>query len=83
MRGIDFFLISYTALAFSSTIFLSLIGVSAIDVYLALLAIEFFVATELGPKFGQAESRRLAIMASVLMAMFALIVVGRLVQILQ
>lgn len=43
MRRLDVFILAYSALAFSSIVLLSLLGVERIDIYIALFAIEFFV----------------------------------------
>jgi hypothetical protein len=82
LRGIDSLLISYAALAFSSVVLLSLIGVNTVDVYVALFAIEFFVASELASALSHNASRRMTVMEFVLLAIFALIVLERVVEIL-
>ena len=83
MRSVDSFLITYATLAFSSVVALSLIGVERVDVYVALFAIEFFVASELTPPFNPRMTRRKAIMEAMLLAIFAVIVIERVVEILR
>ena len=80
---IDAFLITYATLAFSSVIALSLIGVETLDVYAALFVIFFFVASELSPLFIPGKSRRKALLECVLLAVFAVIVIERVVEILR
>ena len=82
MKSIDFFLIVYAALVFSTVVILNFLGVETIDIYVALFAIEFFVTSELVTPFGPAESRRKTIMGILLLAIFAGIVLERIVQIL-
>ena len=83
VRSVDSFLITYATLAFSSVVALSLIGVQTVDVYVALFAIEFFVASELTPTFSPMMSRRKAIMGTILLAIFAVVVIERVVEILR
>jgi ABC-type thiamin/hydroxymethylpyrimidine transport system permease subunit len=61
---------------------LSLLSVERIDVYVALFAIEFFVASELTSPFGLSESRRRIVMGILLLAIFTGIVLQRIVEIL-
>jgi len=82
MKSIDVFLIVYAALVFSTVVILSLLSVGTIDIYIALFAIEFFVASELLTPFGPAESRRKTIMGILLLAVFTVIIVERIVEIL-
>jgi hypothetical protein len=82
MRNIDTFLIIYAALAFSTVITLSLLNVDRIDIYVASFALEFFVTSALTSPSSQAESRRKTIMGLLLLAIFAAIVVERIVEIL-
>lgn len=82
MKYIDSFLITYATLAFSSVIALSLIGLETLDVYVALFAIEFLVASELTPGFGSIKSGRKMIFEAVLLAVFALIVIERVIALL-
>jgi len=82
VRTIDSFLITYAALVYTSIITLSLIGVEALDVYVALSVILFFVAAELTPTFSPRNSRKKAILEVVLLAIFAVIVIERVIGIL-
>jgi hypothetical protein len=82
MKNVDVFIIMFAAFLFSTMVILSLIGVTTIDVYIALFAIEFFVASELTSPFGPAESRRKTVMGILLLAIFAGVVLERIVQIL-
>lgn len=83
MKNIDFFLIVYAALAFSSVTVLTLIGVDTVDVYLALFAIEFSVAVELSPRLNPMISSRMKIMQTIMIALFAMVVVARAIQVLR
>ena len=82
MENTDIFLIMYAALIFSTVVILSLLSVERIDVYVALFAIEFFVASELTSPFGQTESRRKTIIGILLLAIFTGIILERMVEIL-
>jgi hypothetical protein len=82
MKNTDVFLIMYAALAFSTVVVLSLLSVDRIDVYIALFAIEFFVASELTSPFHPSESRRKTIMGILLLAAFTGIVAERMMEIL-
>ena len=83
MRSVDSFLITYATLAFSSVVALSFIGVQTVDVYVALFVIEFFVASELTPPFNPRMTWRKAIMEAMLLAIFAVVVIERVVEILR
>ena len=80
MKNTDTFIIVYAALLFSTVVTLGLLSVERIDVYVALFAIEFFVASELTSPFGPAESRRKTVMGILLLAIFAGIVLERIVE---
>jgi hypothetical protein len=82
MKNTDLFIMLYGALLFSTVILLSLLGGARIDVYVALFAIEFFVASELTSPFGSAELRRRIVMSILLLAIFAGIVLQRIAEIL-
>jgi hypothetical protein len=82
MKNTDLFIMLYGALLFSTVILLSLLGGARIDVYVALFAIEFFVASELTSPFGSAELRRRTVMSILLLAIFAGIVLERIAEIL-
>lgn len=82
MRRLDVFILAYSALAFSSIVLLSLLGVERIDIYIALFAIEFFVASIITSPSSPFESRRKTIMGIVLLAIFAGVVIWRILEIL-
>jgi hypothetical protein len=82
VRSIDSFLVTYATLAFTSAITLSLIGMETLDVYIALFVILFFVAAELTPIFSPTGSRKKVILEATLLAIFVVIVIERVVQIL-
>jgi hypothetical protein len=82
MKNTDLFIILYGALLFSTVVALSLLAVERIDIYVALFAIEFFVASELTSPFGSAESRRKTVMGILLLLVFAGIVLERIAEIL-
>lgn len=82
MKNTDLFIILYAALLFSTVVLLSLLSVESIDIYVALFAMEFFVASELTSPFGSAESRRKTVMGILLLVIFAGIVLERIVEIL-
>jgi hypothetical protein len=83
MKNTDAFIMMYAVLLFSTVVTLSLLNVERIDVYLALFAIEFFVASELTSPFGPSESRRKIVMGILLLAIFTGIVLQRIVEILR
>jgi hypothetical protein len=82
MRATELFLIMYAVLSFSTVVVLSILNVQSIDIYLALFAIEFFVASELAAPFDPAESRRKDIVSAVLLVVFAAIMIERIIGIL-
>jgi hypothetical protein len=82
MKNTDVFIIMYAALLFSTVVILSLLSVDRIDVYVALFAIEFFVASELNSPLGPLESRRNIVMGILLLVIFTGIVLERIVEIL-
>ena len=82
MKNTDVSIIMYAALLFSTVITLSLLGVDRIDVYVALFAIEFFVASELTSPFRPDESRRRTLMGILLLTIFTAIVIERILEIL-
>jgi hypothetical protein len=82
MRSLDVFILTYSALSFSTIVLLSLLGVNRIDIYVALFAIEFFVASIITSPSSPLESRRKTIMGILLLAIFAVIIVQRIVEIL-
>jgi hypothetical protein len=61
---------------------LSLLGVNRIDIYVALFAIEFFVAFIITSPSSPLESRRKTIMGILLLAVFVGVVIWRILEIL-
>ena len=82
MRSLDVFILTYSALSFSTIVLLSLLGVNRIDIYVALFAIEFFVASILTSPSSPLESRRKTIMGILLLAVFVGVVIWRILEIL-
>ena len=82
MRSLDAFILTYSALTFSTIFFLSLLEVGRIDVYIALFVIEFFVASILTSPSSPIESRRKTIMGILLLAIFAVIILQKIMEIL-
>jgi hypothetical protein len=82
MKNTDVFIITYAALLFSTVVILNLLNVERIDVYVALFAIEFFVASELNSPLGPPESRRKTVVGILLLVIFTGIVLERIVEIL-
>jgi hypothetical protein len=83
MENADAFIMMYTTFLFSTVVFLSLLGVAGIDIYVALFAIEFFVASELTSPFRPTESHRITLIGIILLTIFAGIVIERIVEILR
>jgi hypothetical protein len=83
MRSIDTFILSYAALSLSSVSLLAVMSVETIEVYLTLLAIEFFVTSELYPTPSPALSRRKTVIGIIMLAAFAGIAIGRIAEILR
>jgi len=82
MNHTNLFFISYSALAFSTVFALSLLSGVGIDVYLALFAIEFFIASEVTSPFSLFERRKRIVVEVIMLAIFAVIVIQRIAQIL-
>ncbi len=82
MEKMDLFLIVYATLAFSTVFILSLLGEQGIEAYLALFAIEFFIASELTSPFSADQHRRKIILQTLMLMIFAGIVIERIIQIL-
>jgi len=82
MRSLDVFILTYSALSFSTIVLLSLLGVNRIDIYVALFAIEFFVASIITSPSSPLESRRKTIMGILLLAVFVGVVIWRILEIL-
>jgi hypothetical protein len=83
MENADAFIMMYATFLFSTVVFLSLLGVAGIDIYVALFAIEFFVASELTSPFRPTESHRITLIGIILLTIFAGIVIERIVEILR
>jgi hypothetical protein len=82
MENTDAFIMAYATLLFSTVVVLSMLGVDRIDVYVALFAIEFFVASELTSPFRPSESRRRTLVGILLLTIFTGIVIERILEIL-
>jgi hypothetical protein len=82
MRSIDSFILSYAVMSLSSVSLLAFMSVETIEVYVTVLAIEFFVASELYPTPSLALSRRKTTLGVMMLAAFALIVIVRIAEIL-
>jgi len=82
MRSLDVFILTYSALSFSTIVLLSLLGVNRIDIYVALFAIEFFVASIITSPSSPLESRRKTIMGILLLAVFVGVIISRILEIL-
>lgn len=82
MRSLDAFILTYSGLTFSTVFFLSLFSVEGIDIYIALFAIEFFVASVITSPSSPLESQRKTIMGIVLLAVFLGVVIWRILGIL-
>jgi hypothetical protein len=82
MENTDAFIMMYAVFLFSSVVILSLLAVDRIDVYVALFAIEFFVASELTSPFRPTESHRRTLVGVILLTIFTGIVIERIVEIL-
>ncbi len=83
MRNAEFFMFLYAALAFSTAVILAILNVQTIDIYLALFALEFFIASELAPPLAPPESQRKDIMSVVLLVVFAAVMIERMIVILR
>jgi hypothetical protein len=77
MKNTDSFLISYAATVFSTITILSLLRVTDIEVYVALIALEFFIVSELMSPGAQWLSRRRMVVGIVLVVFFVAIMFGR------
>lgn len=82
MNDMNVFLISFATFVFSTVFVLSLLNEQAVDVYVALFMIEFFIASELVSPLSAAEHRKKTIVETMMLIVFAAIVIGRIVQIL-
>ncbi len=82
MSNTNLFFISYSVLAFSTVFALSLFPNVDIDVYLALFAIEFFIASGLASPFSLFERRKRIVVEVIMLAVFAAILIQRIAQIL-
>jgi len=82
MKNVDTLIFTYSLIVFSTVFILSLLSEERIDVYAALFAVEFFIASELTSPFSQAENRRKTIMEMILLAVFIGIVAERVLEVL-
>lgn len=82
MRSTNVFLVVYAALLFLTVVILSLLSVETLEVYVALFAIEFFVASELTSPFSPTESRKKTVMEILLLAILTGIMIEKIVGIL-
>jgi len=67
---------------FSTVFALSLLSEERLDVYMALFAVEFFVASEFASPFTPNQRRRKNILGMIMLIMFAGILAIRIVEIL-
>lgn len=77
MKTPDSLLIPYAATVFSTITILSLLRVTDIEVYVALIAVEFFIVSELVSPGGQWLSRRRMVVGIMLVVFFVAIMFGR------
>lgn len=82
MNNTNRFFISYSVLTFSTVFALSLFPSVGIDIYLALFAIEFFIASELSSPFSLFEYRKRIVVEIIMLILFAVILIERIAQIL-
>ena len=82
MQNVNTFLLAYAALVFSTVFGLSLLSEERIDVYIALFAVELFVAAELTRPFTVTQNRKIGIVGILMLILFAGIVVERIIGIL-
>lgn len=83
MKNLQAFFLTYAILMFSTILMLSLLGEDRIDVYVALFALEFFMGSELTSPFSSALHRRKTLIEVMFLAVFAAIVVERIIEILR
>ena len=82
MNNTNLFFISYSVLAFSTVFALSLHPSVSIDIYLALFAIEFFIASELASPFGAFEYHKRIVIEVIMLIIFGVILIERIAQIM-
>ena len=82
MQNVSTFLLAYTVLVFSTVFGLSLLSEERIDVYIALFAVELFIAAELTRPFTVTQNRKIGIVGILMLILFAGIVVERIIGIL-
>lgn len=83
LERIEFFLITYACLVISTVIVMSYLSVTEIDVYLAALAIEYFIAILATSPHTPGETRRERVLGVMLMVLFAGIVFERILALLK
>ena len=81
MNNTNLFFISYSVLAFSTVFVLSLYPSVDIRLYLALFAIEFFIASELTSPFGVFEYRKRIVIEVIMLIILGAILIERIAQI--
>ena len=82
MKNVHVFFIVYATLTFSTVFALSLLSEERIDVYVALFAVEFFIASELTSPLTSAQQRRKNIVGVIMLLVFVGIVFERIIEIL-
>lgn len=83
LERIEIFLITYACLVVSTVLVMSYLSVTQIDVYVAALAIEYFVAILATSPHTPGETRRERVLGVMLMVVFAAIVVERVIALLK
>ena len=76
-------MILYSSLVFSTIFLMSILDVQVLDLYVALFAIEYFVAYELLSPIDDLHKRRTALFAILLLLIFILIMLEHVTQILK
>ena len=82
MQNVNTLLLAYAALVFSTVFGLSLLSEERIDVYIALFAVELFIAAELTRPFTITQNRKIGIVGILMLILFTGIVVERIIGIL-
>lgn len=82
MKAIENFLLLYGTFMFSTVVLLSLVGLEALDTYVALFAVELFVASELTSPLGPTETRKRVAIDAVMLGIFIGIILKRALQVL-
>lgn len=83
MTTMPLFVVAYGITALSTVVVLSFLGVGRIEIYLAFLTLEFLAISEFNlMPLTRSESQRKNVIGILLLAIFAGIVIVRLIQIL-